>query len=64
MKIKCTTSNTACIEVGKEYEIKPGEDGFSPTIDHDMGGLYYLNGKDNLSVMVVNKVIAEFEVVE
>lgn len=64
MKIKCTMSNTDALTVGKIYNVAEAYEGFSPTITHDNKGFYYLNGKDNLSVLVVKAVIAEFEVVE
>lgn len=64
MKIKCTMSNTDALTVGKIYDVTPAEEGFSPTVKHDNKGFYYLNGKDNLSILVVKAVIAEFEAAE
>lgn len=41
-----------------------GVDGFSPTVEHENNGFFYLNGKDNLAVNVGSFILAKFEVVE
>lgn len=64
--VRCVMSNSVSINVGEIYEVKPGGDGFSPTITHDgMVGFFYLNGKNNLSIEYgKNQLLAKFEAIE
>lgn len=64
MKIKCIKSNTMNLTVGAIYQKEEGVNGFSPTVTHEYGGHFFLNGKDGLSVNVGSFVLAEFEAVE
>ncbi|EFR5223085.1 hypothetical protein HYL88_004640 [Salmonella enterica subsp. enterica serovar Infantis] len=64
MKIKCTKSNTMNLTVGAIYHMEDGVNGFSPTVTHEYGGHFFLNGKDGLSVNVGSFVLSEFEIVE
>ena len=64
MKIKCIKSNTMSLTVGEIYHMEEGVNGFSPTVTHEYGGHFFLNGKGGLSVNVGSFVLAEFEIVE
>ncbi len=64
MRIKRITTKSLGVTVGKIYDVEPGVDGFCATIESDNGGVYYLNGKDELAINIGSFVIAEFEVVE
>lgn len=64
MKLKCIESKTPNLKAGEVYQMQRGVDGFSPTVEHECNGFFYLNGKDNLAVNVGSFVLAKFEVVE
>lgn len=64
MKLKCIESKTLNLKIGEVYQMQRGVDGFSPTVEHEDNGRFFLNGKDNLEVNVGSFVLAKFEVVE
>lgn len=64
MKLKCTMSNASGVTVGETYDVMTKDPRLSPIIENDFGVFYFLNGINNLSIVDIGSVIAEFEVVE